>query len=282
MIKQITTDAEAVASAQEAVEKMMRMGGVQSKEKPQETLAEQFKEAKKEVEEDWKGVEAEQEELDDVAEVKEDLGDKELIKAKADLKDRDDAIAKMQKMIDELSERTSKQQKAEQDRVLDAIEQQRRQAVKNGDYDAVLTLDQQKAQVLGQNSNLDPVYNDFLKRNPWWNGTTPQEIKMRIAANQYDNILTQRQLQPAQAIALLEEYIKSDFPDYFDKTANKDKAVAAVEGNVKAGIVKNSKRRYTTDNLDKDTKFIIKEFSRLGKVDAEKYTEELAKAGLIK
>lgn len=289
MTIKITTDEQAIASVQEAVEKMMKMGSQGGRDKPQEVLAEQFKGAKKEVEEEWHDNKEVIEDMvltisdeEDSPSVNHEEINKELLKTQAELKARDDAIAKMQKMIDDLSDRAAKQQRMEQDRVLDTIEQHRKQAVKNGDYDAVLKLDQQKAHVLGQGNNLDPVYADFLKRNPWWNGTTTQEIKMRIAANQYDNILTQRQLPPAQAIALLEDYIKTDFPEYFDKSDKKDNAIAAVEGNIKAGIVKNSKRSYTVDNLDKQTKFIVNEFARLGKVDTKKYTEELAKAGLIK
>jgi hypothetical protein len=103
-----------------------------------------------------------------------------------------------------------------------------------------------------------------------------------MAANQYDNILTQRKLPPAQAVALLEEYIQADFPEYFNKEVKKEKTVAAVEGNVKAGIVKNSKRSYTTDNLSKEAKFIAKEFNRLKVIKPDDYVKALEKEGVLK
>ena len=249
------------------------------------TFVNNFKNTAKEVEQDWKedskeNLEVAEEEIEGGQE-EPLIENTELIKAKADLKARDDSIAKMQQMINDLSEKAAKQQKAEQERALNAIEQQRKQAVKAGDYDAVVQLDQQKAQAMGIVPNLDPVYADFLARNPWWNGTSAIEIKMRAAANQYDNVISTQRLTPAQGTALLEECVRNDFPEYFNKVDKKE-SVAAVEGNVKAGIVKNSKRRYTTDNLDKEAKYIAKEFERLGKVKPEDYVKELVKAGLVK
>ncbi len=278
----IETTEEAAASIKNAFTKLgLNEDGTVKEEKKEETkFVDNFKDAAKEVESEWKeGKEeaaVEQEEIDQADD------NKELIKAKAELQARDEAIAKMQQMINDLSEKASKQQKAEQDRMLNDIEKQRRQAVANGDYDAVVSLDRQKEQVLGIAPALDPVYADFLKRNPWWSGTSALEIKMRAAANQYDNVISNQKLTPAQGTALLEECIRNDFPEYFNKTDRKETKVAAVEGNVNAGIVKNSKKRYTLDNLDKEAKHIAKEFERLGKVKPDDYVQELVKAGLIK
>lgn len=248
----------------------------------------QFKGAVKTLDsEDFKAVSSENEELqeeeqENLEEIEDEtLEKRRLLQVEAELKSRDETIAKMQKMVNNLSEQTTKQQQAEQTRVLASIESQRKQAVLSADYDAVLKLDQQKAQVLGQSQTLDPVYADFLKRNPWWNGTGPSDIKMRAAANQYDSVIAKQQLTPAQGVALLEECIRNDFPEYFDKSEKKA-TVAAVEGNIKAGVVKNTKSIYNINNLDKQSKHVIKEFARLGKLKPEDYLKELVKEGLLK
>lgn len=206
----------------------------------------------------------------------------ELLKAQQELQSRDEAMAKMQKLIDELSEKTNKQAKAERERVLENIEQQRRQAVSQANYEAVLQLDKQKEQVLGVNTELDPVYRDFLQRNTWWNGTSAQDLRMRAKANDFDRILTQQGHHPHEIVRRLEAAMTEEYPDYYGKSDKKEHTKVAVEGNVKAGIVKDSKRQYNASNLSKEAKFIAKEFERLKVLKTDKYIEELNKSGVIK
>jgi hypothetical protein len=214
------------------------------------------------------------EEDDEPQEHQEHQEHKEVVQAKDP--DLEDALKKINLLVEKLD----KQERQANERANMEYEAQRRQLIANGDYDAVLALERERgAQPMQvEVPKIDQAIQDFKRDNPWYGGSSQQDIKMTARANSYDDMLAKKNLSAAQAMEYLTQYMHDDFPDYF----NKNKKAQQVEGNVNAGIVKNMKRNYNVENLQGEARFIAKEFERLKIMKADKYVEALTKTGLLK
>lgn len=205
--------------------------------------------------------EVDEEEEQEIAEIEEE---KEVKDSTAEL------LAALKKEIEELKHGLDNRKKNEYE---DSISALNSQINDTADPEQLNRLHRQKVQLAADN---------FKKLNPWYNGTSAQEMKMIAAADQYDKILVRNNVPVEKALDLLGTYIRDEFPEYFSKNNTDTKKVSAVESNAGAGVAKVSKKKYNASNLSGEAKFIAKEFARLKVISEDKYVEALVKEGLLK
>lgn len=197
---------------------------------------------------------------------------------------RNEKITDLYKISNDLKDMMSKQEKAIREQAEAELKAERDNAIRRGDLNHVREIEAQQTQAAAQNE-LHMQAQEFIKRNAdWYQGSSYEHIKMQKAAREAD--MTIGGNDPADHFRRVEEYIKGEFPDYFNKDAPKEEAprrAQAVEGS-KSAVVRtaSSKRTITFDDLNEDQKRFAKMYEKRGMMTIEQYIENQIKAGYLK
>ena len=201
------------------------------------------------------------------------------------IKDRNKEIKTLKRTIEELKTLQQKQGELIYQQIMTQLEQEQKNAEVKGDKEALKIVEQKQKQAQATVSPLIPQeVLDFQERNiDWWNGKGWKEQEMRDFALKRDNELMKLKLPINEHMDMLEKEVKEKFNSYFNKDLNEKKVkIPAVEGNNGIGIVKNSKRQYTIDDLNPEQKRAAKDFARLKVMPIDKYIDELVALGELK
>lgn len=186
------------------------------------------------------------------------------------LKDVRNALNDMKKLHGQVRE-------VEYKRALDALREQKKQALIDGDADAVISVDERidlvkdqqrelaKEPPAVQESTEHPEFTAWTERNNWYKSSTP----MRAFADALGRELASAGNSPSEVLKKVEAEVRKEFPNKF-RNPNQDKP----------GVVESGKGTRTSGTgfvLSDEERQIMNRFVRQGVMTEAKYIEDLKK-----
>jgi hypothetical protein len=181
-----------------------------------------------------------------------------------------------------LAKHHSRVQKVEYERALAELKAQKKEALNEGDADAVVDIDeklalvreaqkeaaqQQVAPAPAAPAETNPVFVNWVERNSWYSN----QPAMRAYADRLGNELGARGgMSPTDLLAEIEREVKKEFAHKFNNP-NRDKP-GAVEGSTNKGG--KGKDSFT---LSEEERRVMQRFVKQGVITEEKYIAELKK-----
>lgn len=193
-------------------------------------------------------------------------------------------IKQLFRAVDELKIHMSKTEKLAYDRAKKEIDDQRKQAIHNGDIDLVEKLDQAKSDLVPimEKTDVHPSIVEFEERNAGWlTGTSYEELKMQQWVEAHGAILGRKRLPVDEHMLLLEDHIKKEFPDYFNDNEDIKSPVSSSRENISNKSLKKGKNP-TFNDLSQEQKKIARDFEDLGIMSIDNYIKDLVKHGELK
>lgn len=209
--------------------------------------------------------------------------------------DQSKKIKQLFRTVEELKEHMSKSEARAYEKAKQEIDAQRKQAIRNGDEARVEELDKAKEELLPsialQKSDaaveVHPAISEFESRNEkWLNGTSYEELKIQQWVEAHGAILGRKRLPVEEHMALLEEHVKKEFADYFDKLDDGSDSqvknpVSSSRENLAASKSK-VKSKFSFNDLSSEQKKVARDFENLGVMSVENYIKDLVKHGELK
>lgn len=184
----------------------------------------------------------------------------------------------VRKALAELAKHNSKIREVEYQRALDALKQEKKNALSEGDADRVVDIDEkidlvktqqrQDQQAAVQNAipqEIHPELKNWMSRNGWYE-TTPS---MRGWADARGTELAQEGKSPSEVLSQLEKEVKTRFSEKFHNP-NRDKASA-----VEAPARQRASRAEAEYELSDVEKQVMNTLIRQGVMTKEKYIADL-------
>lgn len=194
--------------------------------------------------------------------------------------DQNKTIKEVRKTLDEFAKHHSRVQKIEYERALADLKAQKKEALNEGDADAVVDIDEkmvlvreaqkeasQPVQAARAPADSNPVFEAWVNRNSWYQN----QPAMRAYADRLGNELGSRgDKSPTDLLAEIEREVKKEFAHKFNNP-NRDKP-GAVEGSTNKG----SKGKDTFVLTDTERQ-VMQRFIRQGALTEAQYIAELKK-----
>ena len=187
--------------------------------------------------------------------------------------DQNRTIKEFKKALDDMKHHHEKVRETEYKRAIEALKEQKLEALENGDARAVLKLDDQIDLVKEEQAKLkeapppaqiNPEFDSWVSQNRWYETDEP----MRAYADAVGRSLAVKGLTPSQVLKEVTEKIKVEFPQKF-RNPNRDKPTG-VEGSSNKGS--KSADGYT---LSDDERRVMQRFVRTGVMTEKQYIDEL-------
>lgn len=199
----------------------------------------------------------------------------------AEIKKRGKQIKTLSRTIDELREHMTKQEQRAYERALAELTREKHKASRAGDFELVEALEkeQQNLKPVEMVAPLPPAVSDFLERNATWlNGVSYEEMQMSEWTKKRDVELAQKGLDPDKHMALLEEHVHKQFPDYFGHKEARP-GLAVESGRSDASSTTKSTPKKTFHDLNDTQKQICRDFERMGVMTKDQYISQLVELG---
>jgi hypothetical protein len=187
-------------------------------------------------------------------------------------------IKEFKKTLEELKKHNAKISEVEYKRALDDLKSKKKEALLEGDADAVVDIDEKMAlvrdaqkEVVQETSpataELNPIFVSWVEKNSWYHNNKA----MRAFADSIGNELGAKGMSPTDILAQVEREVKKEFAEKFTNP-NRQKA-SGVEGSTnKGGKAKD------TFQLTEEQRRVMQRFVRAGVITEEKYIADLKKA----
>lgn len=186
-------------------------------------------------------------------------------------------IRELKKTQDALAKHNARIAEVEYKRALETLKKQKRDALAEGNADAVMEIDeriddvkQAQREVQAQPAQtqadvVNPVFNAWVEKNNWYNTNKA----MRAFANEVGREYAAQGLSPVEALERITSDVKKEFADKFSNPRRT--APGAVEGATKSGKTATSDRFELTD----DERRAMDRFVKQGIITKEKYIEQI-------
>lgn len=158
------------------------------------------------------------------------------------IEDQNRTIKEFKKTLDDFARHHAKVREAEYKRAVEELKQQKKEALIEGDADAVVNIDEKldlvrEAQRVAPPpvqapAEVNPVFQAWKERNSWYDSNRA----MRGAADTIGNDLAERGMSPADILVEVERQIRKEFAHKFENP-NRQRA-SAVEGTGPKGTSK--------------------------------------------
>jgi hypothetical protein len=197
-------------------------------------------------------------------------------------------IKQLFKAVEDLKAHMSKTETVAYERAKNELEQQRRQAIQQGDVDLVDRLEQAKAELAPiyqpetQQSEADVNYDPSIvafesKYGDMLNDTSFEALQIQKWINAHGAVLGQKKLPVDKHMDLLEQHMKKQFPDYFEEESEPVSPVLSSRENVSSKVKKGKNPTY--NDLSSIQKDVASRFQRQGIMTIEQYIADLVKNG---
>lgn len=195
--------------------------------------------------------------------------------------DQNRTIKEFKKTLEELAKHHSRVQKVEYERALADLKAQKKEALNEGDADAVVDLDEklalvreaqkeasQPVQVAQGPAEVNPVFTAWIDRNGWYDSNKA----MRAYADRLGNELgSQGGMSPTDILSQIEREVKKEFAHKFNNP-NRDKP-----GSVEGSTNKGPKSKETFTLSDEERRVMQKFIKVVPGMTEEKYVADLKK-----
>lgn len=188
-------------------------------------------------------------------------------------------IKQLRHALNDLRNHNARIAEVEYKRALNTLKAQKREALADGNVDAVIEIDDQidvvkdaqraaqAAPVVQPQSDLKPIFQNWVARNPWFE----KDRVMQAYANDIGRQYAVDGLSPTEILEKVESEVKKTFPDKF---TNPNRAKApAVEGSTNKGARTSEKEPELTDMERR----VMQRLVSSGTMTKEKYLADLKK-----
>lgn len=202
--------------------------------------------------------------------------------------DQSKKIKQLFRTVEEMKTHMSKAEKAAYERAKTELDAQRRQAIQQGDVDLVEELDRAREALPAQMEEpLHPAIADFEERHKsWLEGTSYEEMKMQQWIQDHGAILGKKRLPVDEHMAVLEDHLKKEFPNYFkaDDADDDEDVVAPVAAARESSTAKpaSKNKKYSFNDLSAAQKQIARDFEAVGFMKIDDYIKNLIAHGELK
>lgn len=194
-------------------------------------------------------------------------------------------LKQVRRALEELKKHHANVREVEYKRALDSLKQQKKEALLEGDADALIDVDerielvkeQQKAlqeeiayeqeeDTSSNSGEMHPEFVSWTNRNTWYKTNAP----MRAFADELGRELRSQGKSPSDILAEVEKQVRKEFPQRFNNP--KRTAASTVEGSTNRGSTGSAKFE-----LSDDERRVMKTFVRQGVMSEQDYIAELRK-----
>jgi len=193
------------------------------------------------------------------------------------IEDQSKQLKDVRNALNEMKKLHSQVREVEYKRALDALRVQKKQALLDGDADAVIEVDERidmvkdevaqlKAEPAIQEPQIHPEFETWVSQNNWYQTSTP----MRAFADALGKDLASAGNSPAEVLRKVAAEVRKEFPHKFSNP-NRDKP-GAVETSRNTGS-SNSSKFVMSD----DERRVMNTFVRTGALTEKEYIEQLKK-----
>lgn len=201
-----------------------------------------------------------------------------------EIKKRGKQIKTLHRTVEELREHMQKQEQRAYERALAELTREKHKATRDGDYALVEALEkeQQSLKPVEMVQQLPASVIEFQEKHAkWLNGVSYEEMEMANWTLKRDQELAKKNLDPDQHMALLEEHLFKQFPDYFGHKEAK-KTIAVESGRSDAASAPRSTHKKSFNDLNETQKKICRDFERMGVMTKDQYVSQLVELGELK
>lgn len=189
--------------------------------------------------------------------------------------DQNRTIKEFKRALDDLKQHHSKVRETEYKRALQALKEQKKEALLEGDVDRVISLDDEIDLVKQEQTKLKepttevtqqeqaPEFVAWVNRNKWYENNEP----MKAFADAIGRNLAMSGMAPNKVLEEVEKQVRAEFPNRF-RNPNKDKP-GAVEGSTNKGTGSNQ-----SVNMSDDERRVMQRFVRTGVMTEKEYIAE--------
>lgn len=204
-----------------------------------------------------------------------------------EIRQRGKTIKELQATVEQLKKMITSDKEQNNQRTLDQLRAQKREAIKLGDVDLVDLIEAQEKNILAPPIVDEPVeyseaIEDFKERHADWLSDYGYEaMQMKEFVLERDRQLGSLKLKPERHIEIIEKDLRKRFPDHFkEKEPASRSARSSVESDISRSSV-NNKRKPTFHDLSQDQKKIARYMEKHAKMPIEKYIDKLIEVGGI-
>jgi hypothetical protein len=191
--------------------------------------------------------------------------------------DQNRTIKEFKRALDDLAKHHKKTAEVEYKRALEALKAQKKEALVEGDFDAVVDIDERIGAVREAQANIpevvvqepaqvNPVFANWVERNQWYK----HDDVMQAYADKIGNKLGAEGMNPVEILSEVERQVKEKFKEKFSNPRRS--APAAVEG----GGARGGKKSDSFQLTDEERR-VMQRFVRTGALTEEAYIAELKK-----
>lgn len=190
--------------------------------------------------------------------------------------DQSRTIKEFKKVLDDLKKHNAKISEVEYKRALDDLKTKKKEALLDGDADAVVDLDEkmvlvrdaQKEAAVATNDtpeqSFNPVFVAWVDKNSWYNSNKA----MRAYADTLGNELGAKGMSPSDILSAVEREVKKEFAEKF-QNPNRAKAPGVESSSNQGG---KGKETYT---LSDEERRVMRRFVQSGALTEAEYIKQL-------
>lgn len=195
-------------------------------------------------------------------------------------------LEQMRNTIEQLKNHMTKQEEAAYQRALADLQNQRIEAIRQGDPELVAEIEQRQQQ-LKPNIELPEVSAFKERHGEWINSPKFEHRQMKQWLEEQDRVLANYNLTPAQHMEELEDSLHKKFPDYFKEGVTKE--VVSKSNTVESGNLNNlttevthKNKKYSFNDLNDAQKQAARLFEQMKVMKVDDYIKDLVKSGELK
>lgn len=198
--------------------------------------------------------------------------------------DQSKKIKQLFRTVDELKEHMSKAEQRAYAQAKSELDAQKKQAIYDGDVNRVEEIEQAVANLVPQVAappQQHPSITEFEERNAeMLNDTSFEALKIQAWVESHGAILGRKKLPVEEHMAILEDHMKKEFPNYFDDGEIRS-PVSSSRENVTSKTRAKGKAPSFND-LSSEQKQIARDFENMGVMSIDNYIRDLVKHGELK
>lgn len=196
------------------------------------------------------------------------------------IEDQNRTIKEFKKVVDDLKRHNAKIAEVEYKRALEQLKSQKKQAIAEGDGDAVVDIDERieavreaqreiaEAPPQEAAAEVNPIFVAWVEKNQWFNTNKA----MRAYANEIGREAASRGMSPTDVLEYVEREVKKEFAEKF-KNPRRD-----APGHVENSSTKGNAGKRETFTLTDEERRVMQRFVRAGALTEEEYIKQLKQA----
>lgn len=215
--------------------------------------------------------------------------------AMTNLATRGKDVKDLKRSVDALLDLNSKQNEAGRkegyETALAELKAAKIEAIQQGDVEQVDSIDKEIMSTTEEYSPVDETkppqalvdfnttHNKWLKED-----TSAQAFKMQEFIKRRDTLLAERRLPVEKHMAILDEHIREEFPDYFNDTqavAEDVKMYPTVDSGANSGVAGKVEKKMKWSELPEQYKAISRSLEKSGTMTKDAYVKQLIETGAL-